>query len=150
MGKIKTTAFFFCTTFVLAIALQSCGSLNKAEKGAVLGSAAGGAIGALIGKRAGNSAIGATIGAALGGSTGAFLGSKLDRLPDANGKRLKPLYVLNGTLYKVKDAQIKLNTLKPEEIESVKVLSNNEAIALYGNKGENGAILITFKSNREI
>jgi phage tail tape-measure protein len=123
--------------------MPSCKTIEKGRDGAVLGAAAGGSIGALIGKKAGNPAIGATIGAALGGSTGAFLSKKLYK---SSGPGVKPIYVLNGTPYKEKAAQEKLSKVNAESIESVKVLNTDEAIAIYGEKGENGAILINFKS----
>ncbi len=132
-----------------AITFQSCSSINKAEKGLTLGAAAGGAIGALVGKKAGNPAIGATIGAALGGTTGAFIGNKLARTSDNPDKIAKPLYVINGIPCKENEAESLLNHVKPEEIESIKVLPNNEAIAQYGNKGGNGAIVITFKNAKK-
>ena len=136
----------FCVALMAAsILFQSCSSINKAEKGTALGSAAGGAIGALVGKKAGNPAIGATIGAAFGGTTGAFIGKKLTRSHD----KVKPLYVIDGTPCNVKEAQALLNEVDAEQIESVKVLSNNEAITQFGNKGENGAIVITFKTARK-
>lgn len=143
----RNNPFGFACIALLSITLlvSSCSSVNKAERVIVLGSAAGGAIGAMIGKKAGNPAIGATIGAALGGSTGAFIGSKLTR-STATLQKTKTLYVINGTPCDVKEAQDRLNKLQPEEIESVKVLNNSDAIAQFGNKGENGAILITIKT----
>nr|WP_199156831.1 OmpA family protein [Pedobacter sp. ASV2] len=62
-----------------AMALQSCDSLTKTQKGAGIGAAAGGVLGALIGKKAGNTAVGALIGGAIGGTAGAFIGRRMDR-----------------------------------------------------------------------
>lgn len=62
-----------------SMALQSCDSLTKTQKGAGIGAAAGGILGAVIGKKAGNTAVGALIGGALGGTAGAFIGRKMDR-----------------------------------------------------------------------
>src|SRR3954470_27955 len=56
-----------------------CSSMNKTQKGAVIGAGAGGAIGAIIGKSAGNTALGAIIGGAVGGTAGAFIGRNMDR-----------------------------------------------------------------------
>ena len=39
-----------------------------------------------------------------------------------------------------------MNNLKQEEIESVSVLKNKSATAIYGEKGKNGVVLITTKS----
>ena len=121
--------------------LPSCKTIEQQRNAVVLGAAAGGSIGALIGKKAGNPAIGATIGAALGGSTGAFITKRLLK-PGSGGK---PIYILNGTPYRQKVAQEKLSKVVPQDIESVKVLNNEEAVAIYGDKGENGAILINFR-----
>lgn len=62
-----------------SMALQSCDSLTKTQKGAGIGAAAGGVVGALIGKKAGNTAVGALIGGAIGGTAGAFIGRRMDR-----------------------------------------------------------------------
>jgi outer membrane protein OmpA-like peptidoglycan-associated protein len=63
----------------VAIILTSCKSLNKTQKGAIIGTAGGGAVGAVIGKAAGNTALGAIIGATVGGVTGAVIGRKMDK-----------------------------------------------------------------------
>src|SRR5690349_24007351 len=62
-----------------AIILAGCKSMNKTQKGAVIGTAGGGAVGAVIGKAAGNTALGAIIGATVGGVTGAVIGHKMDK-----------------------------------------------------------------------
>ena len=56
-----------------------CSSMNKTQKGAVIGAGAGGAIGAVIGKSAGNTALGAIIGGAVGGTAGALIGKRMDK-----------------------------------------------------------------------
>lgn len=75
---------------------SACASMNKTQKGAVVGTAGGGAMGAIIGKASGNTAMGAIIGAAVGGTTGAIIGNKMDKqaeeiqkkVPDANVQRV--------------------------------------------------------------
>ena len=79
-----------------ALILSSCASMNKTQKGAVVGTAAGGAMGAVIGRASGNTALGAIIGAAVGGATGAIIGHQMDKqaeeikntVPDANVERV--------------------------------------------------------------
>jgi len=79
-----------------AFILSGCASMNKSQKGAVVGTAAGGAVGAVIGKASGNVALGAIIGAAVGGTTGAVIGHKMDKqaeeikntVPDAKVERV--------------------------------------------------------------
>jgi outer membrane protein OmpA-like peptidoglycan-associated protein len=63
----------------VAIILAGCKSMNKTQKGAVIGTAGGGAVGAIIGKATGNTALGAIIGATVGGVTGAVIGHKMDK-----------------------------------------------------------------------
>lgn len=41
-----------------------------------------------------------------------------------------------------------LNTVAPEDIESIDVLKDGSAAAIYGTRGSNGVILITTKKNR--
>lgn len=81
---------------VVGIMFSSCKSMNKTQKGAVVGTASGGAMGAIIGKASGNTAMGAIIGAAVGGTTGAIIGNQMDKqaeeikktVPDANVQRV--------------------------------------------------------------
>ena len=63
----------------VAIILAGCKSMNKTQKGAIIGTAGGGAVGAVIGKATGNTALGAIIGATVGGVTGAVIGHKMDK-----------------------------------------------------------------------
>ncbi|HEY9009329.1 OmpA family protein [Ohtaekwangia sp.] len=63
----------------LCIILGSCKSMNKATKGAIIGTAGGAAAGAAIGKAAGNTAVGAIIGAAVGGTAGYLIGHYMDK-----------------------------------------------------------------------
>ncbi len=62
-----------------AILLGGCKSMNKSQKGAVIGTAGGAAVGAVVGKVAGNTALGAIIGAAVGGVSGTLIGKKMDK-----------------------------------------------------------------------
>ncbi len=65
---------------LLAASLMlSCSTMNRAEKGAVIGVGAGAAVGAGIGKLAGNTGLGAVIGAAVGGAGGAMIGKYMDK-----------------------------------------------------------------------
>ena len=54
----------------------------------------------------------------------------------------KPIFVLDG---KVLDDDFDINTISPEDIESINVFKDEAATALYGEKGKNGVILITMK-----
>jgi len=93
MKKVK---FGFILVLVGSLLLAGCASMNKATKGAVIGTAAGGAVGAVVGKAAGNTAVGAIVGATVGGATGAIIGHKMDKqaaeieeaVPDAKVERV--------------------------------------------------------------
>lgn len=68
------------TIILLATAIfASCSTMNRTQKGAVVGTAAGGAMGAVIGRASGNTALGAIIGAAVGGTAGAVIGNQMDK-----------------------------------------------------------------------
>ena len=81
---------------IAALILSGCASMNKTQKGAVIGTAAGAGVGTVIGKASGNTALGAIIGAAVGGTTGAIIGRKMDKqaeeikktVPDATVERV--------------------------------------------------------------
>jgi outer membrane protein OmpA-like peptidoglycan-associated protein len=62
-----------------ATALTGCASLNKKEKGAIIGAGAGGVIGGAVGSANGSTAKGAIIGAAVGGTIGAIIGHQMDQ-----------------------------------------------------------------------
>lgn len=53
----------------------------------------------------------------------------------------QPLYVIDG----VEATSTILNELSPDSIESISILKDKSATALYGEKGKNGVVLITTK-----
>ena len=67
----------------------------------------------------------------------------------------RPLIVLNGKIYEIpKDAAKDINSeeqltkllnINPEDVESIAVLQKDEATKIWGDKGSNGAIVITTK-----
>ncbi len=80
----------------LAAGTTGCASMNRKEKGAVIGAATGAAVGGVVGKAAGSTTKGVIIGAAVGGAAGAIIGHQMDqkakeletKLPDADVKRV--------------------------------------------------------------
>ena len=70
-------------TFVLVpvlvglVASSGCASLNKKERGAIIGGATGAAVGGIVGRANGSTAKGAIIGAAVGGAAGAVIGHQM-------------------------------------------------------------------------
>lgn len=93
---MKTIKILITSFLVVAIFSAGCKTMNKTQKGAVIGTAGGAAVGAVIGKAAGNTAMGAIIGAAAGGVTGAVIGRQMDKqaeemkktIPDAEVVRV--------------------------------------------------------------
>ena len=76
------------------VIFASCSSMNRTQKGAVVGTAAGGAMGAVIGKATGNTALGAIIGAAVGGTAGAVIGNQMDKQAEEIAKTVPDAKVL--------------------------------------------------------
>lgn len=70
----KTLLIILLSSFIL----ESCKSLNKTQKGVIIGTGAGAAVGAGVGKALNNTALGAIIGATVGGVTGGIIGKKMD------------------------------------------------------------------------
>ena len=70
---------FFLVLSLGALVATGCKTMNRSQKGAVVGVAGGAAIGAVIGKKMGNTAAGAVIGAAIGGAAGSIIGKKMDK-----------------------------------------------------------------------
>lgn len=60
------------------------------------------------------------------------------------GAKNSPLVILDG----VKQGNNALKYINPETIESISILKDASAQAIYGNRGANGVILITSKSNK--
>jgi outer membrane protein OmpA-like peptidoglycan-associated protein len=56
-----------------------CASMNRTQKGGVIGAAGGAVAGGLIGRAAGNTVLGAILGAAVGGAAGAYIGHYMDK-----------------------------------------------------------------------
>src|SRR5699024_10157664 len=55
----------------------------------------------------------------------------------------QPLYVVDGMFTN------NINNLNPNDIESYDVLKDASALAIYGNRAANGAIIITTKKGKE-
>ena len=59
-------------------------------------------------------------------------------------KKTSPLFIVDGIPVKA-NSEVILNKLDPKEIKTVEVMKGNNAIALYGNRGRNGCVIITTK-----
>ncbi|WP_286863159.1 MULTISPECIES: M56 family metallopeptidase [Sphingobacterium] len=64
---------------------------------------------------------------------------KIKGASDATGN---PLFVVDGEVISKEE----LDAIAPERIESISVLKDKSATAIYGEKGENGVLLITTKT----
>jgi outer membrane protein OmpA-like peptidoglycan-associated protein len=93
---MKSSKKLIASFLIIALVAFGCKSMNKSQKGAVIGTAGGAAAGAVIGKAAGNTVLGAVIGATVGGVTGAVIGHQMDKqaeemkkaIPDAEVVRV--------------------------------------------------------------
>lgn len=84
----------FIVIMSAALIFAGCASMNKTQKGAVIGAAGGGAAGAVVGKAAGNTALGAIIGVAVGGTAGAIIGNKMDKQAEEIAKTVPDAKVI--------------------------------------------------------
>lgn len=74
------------------------------------------------------------------------------RFGDENGLTIKsggsvtnpPLYIIDGKITE----DVDLKTLSPDQIESVSVLKDASATAIYGSRGANGVIIVTTKAGK--
>jgi len=57
----------------------------------------------------------------------------------------QPLYVIDGIPVSAKSKEFK--KLKPNRVKDIKVLKNSAAQSIYGNRGQNGVIIISTKNN---
>lgn len=68
-----------------------------------------------------------------------------DRLQSDLGTAEEPLFVIDGQV--VLDGKEKLETLEPQDIESVEVLKGEKAREIYGERGKNGVVRIFTKAS---
>ena len=68
-------------------------------------------------------------------------------LNDSNTKNIDPLWQYGDVAYASPLSQ--LSFLTPNDIESIEVLKNTSATALYGSKGANGVVIITTKKIKD-
>lgn len=68
-----------------------------------------------------------------------FSGDSIKIRTSGNNQSIEPIYILDG-----KEIN-SLDGVSPDAIESISVLKNESSVALYGEKGKNGVIIITSK-----
>jgi outer membrane protein OmpA-like peptidoglycan-associated protein len=84
----KIIGSFLLIVIVLAVSLAGCKTMNKSQKGAVIGGASGGVVGGVVGRSVGNTAMGAIIGATVGGVGGAIIGRQMDKQAEEIAKEM--------------------------------------------------------------
>jgi outer membrane protein OmpA-like peptidoglycan-associated protein len=87
--SLKSIICLLIVVSLAGVVMTGCKSMNKSQKGAVIGGAGGAVIGGVIGKAAGNTAMGAIIGAAVGGVAGAVIGRKMDKQAEEMAREMK-------------------------------------------------------------
>jgi outer membrane protein OmpA-like peptidoglycan-associated protein len=85
---MKNLQYIFIALLAAGMIFTACKSMNKTQKGAVIGTTAGAATGAVVGRAAGNTGLGAIIGAAVGGITGTLIGKKMDKQAEEIAKEI--------------------------------------------------------------
>ncbi|MFY0687671.1 MAG: SusC/RagA family TonB-linked outer membrane protein [Cyclobacteriaceae bacterium] len=80
---------------------------------------------------------------ASSGAPGATANIQIRGLGSFSGGAAQPLYIVDGIPYAGNP------NIVPEEIESVEVLKDGAAAAIYGTRASNGVILITTKTGKE-
>ena len=85
---------FMLVISLFAIVAAGCKSMNKSQKGAVIGGAGGAAVGGVVGRVMGNTAMGAIVGAAVGGVAGAVIGRQMDKQAEEIAKDMKDAEVI--------------------------------------------------------
>lgn len=110
LAKISVIAIWFVSI------ITGCKSLNRTQKGAIIGAAGGAAVGAGVGKAGNNTALGAIIGATVGGVTGGIIGRQMDQeakelaqIPGAEVKRVGEginVTFESGVLFSVNQSEI--------------------------------------------
>lgn len=76
---MRTIKQFTLLLAIIGLLGTGCKSMNKTQKGAVIGAAGGAVVGGVVGKALGNTALGVIAGAAVGGTVGAVIGNKMDK-----------------------------------------------------------------------
>ncbi|MHC8949865.1 TonB-dependent receptor plug domain-containing protein [Sphingobacterium hungaricum] len=64
---------------------------------------------------------------------------------DHRYQKRAPLYIVDGKIMEYMDIQ----TINPEDIESLEILKDTTATALYGSRAVNGVIIITLKKKKK-
>lgn len=157
MKKINLIVALFLSVILV---FSSCESLNRASKGALIGTGAGAAIGAgigaLIGKDGKSAAVGAAIGGVVGVTAGTIIGKKMDKaaeeaaklegaqvetIEDINGLKAVKVTFDSGILFGFNSSNLNADS-KKALTKFAKILSENETmdIAVVGHTDNVGTL----------
>ena len=65
----------------------------------------------------------------------------------------QPLLIVDGAIFHFNDSLAfnnKLKDIKPDDIQSIDVLKGEKATAQFGEKGQNGVIIVTMKKSEKL
>ena len=85
---------FMLVMTLFALVAAGCKSMNKSQKGAVIGGSGGAVVGGVVGRAMGNTAMGAIVGATVGGVAGAVIGRQMDKQAEELAKDIKDAEVI--------------------------------------------------------
>lgn len=85
---MRSVPILLTASAIIILAAPACKTMNKTQKGVVLGAAGGSVVGGVIGKATGNTALGVILGAAVGGTVGGIIGNKMDKQAEAIKKEV--------------------------------------------------------------
>ena len=76
---MRQHAVMIIPVLAMLVGSSGCASLNKKERGAIIGAGTGAVVGGVVGRANGSTAKGAILGAAVGGAAGAVIGHQMDQ-----------------------------------------------------------------------
>ena len=76
---------------------------------------------------------------------GSFITGRASGIVFSSQNEKAPLFIIDG-----KESDTDFHKLKPDEIESITVLKNPHSVQTYGDKGENGVVLVSTKKQIKI
>lgn len=149
MKRLSMSYFVLFLAFV-GMLVSGCKSMNKTQKGAIIGAASGAAVGAAVGSAAKNTALGAIIGAGVGGVTGGIIGRQMDKqakeiatIPGAEVKRVGEginVTFESGVLFAVDQANLNANAQsKIKDLATIFAKYPDEYILIEGHTDASGS-----------
>jgi len=152
MNRFKTLTMAVLSVGLLSTGCSTFKSMNKTEKGAVIGAGSGAVAGGVIGKVAGNNpALGAVIGTVVGGAAGAIIGNQMDKqakeieqtVPGAEVERAGEGIVINfneKVLFGFDQSTLNANSYKAlDKLVTVLNKYNQTDVKIFGHTDSKGS-----------